>query len=635
MQSNLNNVTHDVYRYVAAITVLLSAFLSIGQVNNKNYYKFTIDLVNVNDDKIKVELIAPSIKQKTITYLPKIIPGTYSEDDYGRYVEQFNAWDKQGNKLHVTRADTNSWTISDADKLYKISHLVNDSYDDRDTKQRIFEPAGSNIQKDTNYVLNNHCFLGYFDNMKNIPYEINIKHPAHFYGSTALIDVDKRNTTDKFITESYNRIVDNPFMYNVPDTTVIKVGGADVLISVYSPNKKISSKFLAEKFGPLLQAQTKYLGGKLPVEKYAYILYLNKGRGVSGSMGALEHSYSSFYFLTETEPAQLPSFVLDAAAHEFFHIITPLNIHSEEIQNFDFNHPKMSRHLWLYEGSTEYHAQMVQAKYGFVTPEELLKRLSAKITSSKNSYNDTLPFTTMSKEVLGAHERQYGNVYQKGALISLGLDIKLLQLSNGKHGIMKLIHDLSNKYGKQKGFVDTVLFDEIERLTSPEIRRFLDTYVAGPKPLPFEEIFNIVGIKYIPQVETKDSLFSTGAVSLRFNQTTGRIRVTDITKMNSLGKKLGYQVNEEIISINGEVITSINVNSYLRNFGNTSKEGDELIVKVARKDQNGVDTTVELKAPMTKFPLFKYHVLEFKNDATPQQLLLKNAWLKPNDKQKI
>src|SRR5258706_2142902 len=179
-------------------------------------YKFLIDLVNVQDDKVRVELTTPAITTNVITYhIPKIVPGTYSEDDFGRYIEGFKAFDKKGDSLSVTKSDVNSWTISNANKLYKLSYLVNDSYDDDTTKQVIFEPAGSNIQKDTNYVINNHCFLGYFDNMKNIPYEVTVKHPSNFYGSTALTDVDKSNTSDKFIIESYNRIVDNPFMYDV------------------------------------------------------------------------------------------------------------------------------------------------------------------------------------------------------------------------------------------------------------------------------------------------------------------------------------------------------------------------------------------------------------------------------------
>ena len=523
--------------------------------------------MNIDDDKVKVELLAPAITKNTITYhIPKIVPGTYSEDDFGRYIEQFTAFDKKGNTLNVVKTDVNSWTISNADKLYKLSYFVNDSYDDGVTKQVIFEPAGSNIQKDTDYVINNHCFLGYFDDMKNISYEVNIKHPATMYGSTALTDIDKSTTNDKFITESYNRIVDNPFMYNVPDTSFIKVGNTDVLISVYSPTKKITSKFLAQKLESLLQAQGKYLGGKLPVDKYAFIIYLSEKPGYSGGEGALEHSYCSFYYYPEREPDQLSTEFVNHAAHEFFHIITPLTIHSEEIQFFDFNHPKMSRHLWLYEGSTEYHAHMVQEKYGLISPVEFLDRISGKISTSKNNYNDTVPFTTMSSEILVTYHKQFGNVYQKGALINMCLDIKLLQLSKGKYGIMNLIHDLSNKYGKQKGFKDDELFDEIEKLTYPEIKQFLDTYVGGNQPLPLEQILNIVGVNYKARFETKDSSFSMGKVSLGFNPASGRIIVNDTTKMNVLGKNLGYHLNDEIISVNGENISAANANDFFQNF---------------------------------------------------------------------
>jgi len=335
-------------RYLCTGLACIFCFASFAKTNEGKVYKFTINLINVTNDKIKVELLAPSIAAATITYhIPKIVPGTYSADDYGRYIEQFKAYDKKGDTLQVVKSDVNSWTISDAKKLYKIDYLVNDSYDDSVTRQVIFEPAGSNIQKDTNYVVNNHCFLGYFDDMKNMSYEITFLHPSNMYGSTALTDQDKSDTKDKFVVESYNRIVDNPFMYDVPDTTLIKVGNTDVLISVYSPTKKITSKFLSEKLDTLLQAQGKYLGGKLPVDKYAFLIYFDSKQGYSGGEGALEHSYCSMYYYPERTPEEMSEEFVNHAAHEFFHIITPLTIHSEEIQNFDFNQPKMSQHLWL------------------------------------------------------------------------------------------------------------------------------------------------------------------------------------------------------------------------------------------------------------------------------------------------
>jgi predicted metalloprotease with PDZ domain len=613
------------------ILSLTISFLSIAQKNDpSNTYTFNIDLVHVTDDKVKVELLVPKITKSEITYhLPKIVPGTYSEDDFGRYLEQFSAVDKQGNALPVTKADVNSWTISNADKLYKISYLVNDSYDDGSTKQVIFEPAGSNIQKDTNYVINNQCFLGYFDDMKNMTYEVNIQHPAAMYGSTALTDMDNRSTSDKFITESYNRIVDNPIMYDVPDTTVIKVGNTDVLISVYSPTKKVTSAFLAGKLSTLLQAQGKYLGGKLPVDKYAFIIYLDsKSVGYSRGEGALEHSYCSMYYYPERPAEQLGDEFVDHAAHEFFHIITPLTIHSEEIQYFDFNHPKMSEHLWLYEGSTEYHAHMVQVKYGLITPDQLLTVLSGKITISKNQFNDTVPFTVMSSHILGEYKNQFINVYQKGALINMCLDIKLLQLSHGKYGIMNLIHDLSNTYGKQKGFKDSELFGEIEKLTYPEIGQFLNTYVGGPQPLPLAEIFNIVGVNYQPQVETKDSTFSMGRVSTGVNSE-GKVFISDTAGMNSLGYQLGWRKGDEWVSLNGKEVGATNARSLINELYKSAKPGDDITIKVMRKIAEGKAEPVELKGHMTKFPVMKFNVLSFNDQATDEQMMLRNAWLKP------
>ena len=211
----------------------------------------------------------------------------------------------------------------------------------------------------------------------------------------------------------------------------------------------------------------------------------------------------------------------------------------------------MSEHLWLYEGSTEYHAHMVQEKYGLISPDQLLNTLSKKITASKTRYNDTVPFTVMSSGVLGKYKKQFTNVYQKGALIAMCIDIKLLQLSNGKYGFMNLIQDLSARYGKQHGFKDSELFDEIGKITYPEIEQFLQTYVAGSQPLPLAQIFASVGVEYLPEVETKDSSFTMGSISLMFDEETKRLVISDVSGMNAFGKSMGYHVNDEIISING------------------------------------------------------------------------------------
>ena len=618
------------FGFVLAL-VILTLVAQAQKQNDVMGYRFAIDLTRVSEGKVKVELKTPPISSHSITYhLPKIIPGTYSEDDYGRYVEGFKAFDKKGDTLPVFRKEVNSWSISKADHMDRLSYYVSASYNDTATKQVIFEPAGSDLVKDTVFVINNHCFLGYFDGKKNLPFEITITHPLNMYGSTALLDQDNSPTRDKFYTGSYNQLVDNPFLYDVPDTTTIKVGHSTVLISVYSPHKMVSSRFLAQKLDTLLSAQTKYLGGQLPVEKYAFIVFLDDKPGRSGGEGALEHSYSSFYYFGERDSMRLYPMFIDDAAHEFFHIITPLSIHSDKIQNFDFNHPDMSEHLWLYEGSTEYHAHMVQEKYGLITAQQLLNTFSSMINISKTRFNDTVPFTTMSSGVLGQYKNQFTNVYQKGPLIALCIDIQLLQLSNGKYGFMNLMQDLSTRYGKKVGFKDEELFEVIGKITYPEIEQFLKTYVAGNLPLPLEQIFASVGVRLIPRDETKDSIFSLGNVQLRFNRETKKLVITDVSGMNAFGKAMGYQKNDEIISINGTEISPATYGHFFRDFQSRAKVGEELIIQVNRKAENGTSQQVELKSALFKVPIVKYNVLRFSETATAEQLTLRNDWLKPN-----
>jgi predicted metalloprotease with PDZ domain len=81
-----------------------------------------------------------------------------------------------------------------------------------------------------------------------------------------------------------------------------------------------------------------------------------------------------------------------------FHIVTPLGIHSKEIQFFDYNNPKMSKHLWMYEGVTEYFANLFQINQGLITEEEFYDRMNGKIDNASRM-NDTMPFTEMSANV--------------------------------------------------------------------------------------------------------------------------------------------------------------------------------------------------------------------------------------------
>ncbi|MDX5418509.1 MAG: peptidase M61 [Hymenobacteraceae bacterium] len=589
-------------------------------------YQVSLDLTQVKDDKIQVSVQVPKITQSEIIYnMPKIVPGTYSISDFGRFVNELKALDKNGNALAVERLDTNRWKISNAGRLHKITYWIDDTFDANTPLNAIFEPGGTNIETDKNFLLNPFGVIGYLEGMKQVPYELNITKPQGFYGSTPLIAKSTTATRDTYLVPNYVELADSPLMYNKPDTTVLKIGNTDVLVSVYSPSGRVTSKPIANNVRDILEAQRVYLGDTLPVEKYAFLIYVPERVGKSGSYGALEHSYSSVYFLPEMPAEMFSSTIRDVAAHEFFHIVTPLNIHSEEIGNFDFINPKMSRHLWLYEGVTEYFASHVQIHEGLYDLDTYLQKLREYIATSREYYNDTLPFTLMSTEVLDKYEKQYANVYQKGPLIGLVLDIKLLEESNGKYGLRNLMQDLSKTYGKQKAFKDDELFDKIAELTYPGIREFFTRYVEGSEPLPLEETFRKVGIIYEPR--SRESFNSYGGFTPGYDQENNKIFIAETSEMDAFGKKMGFQENDQLLAFNGTQITPENIRDLIADSLQAMKPGEQVTITVGRKNGKGKIKQKKLKGTVMPIEREAIHVLKPDPDATAAQKALRAAWL--------
>ncbi len=607
---------------------LLIACIAIGTLRaetvQNNSYQYTLDLVNVQDDKVQVELITPKMdKNKAVFFMPKIVPGTYEISDFGRFVSDFKAFDQQGNLLPVEHPEVNTWKIGKAKSLYRITYRVDDTFDATGGKP-VMGMAGTNIEAGKNFLLNGHGIYGYFKNLEFSPFEVTVKKPEGFAHQSAYEMVHNRNGMDVFTASDYHHLVDMPVMYCQPDTAIVRLGGTDVLIAVYSPNKAITADFLRGKYAPLLQSQRDYLGGKLPVNRYAFIMYF-MGEPLPIGTGALEHNFSSVYCLPEADKEQMAPFLVDIASHEFFHIITPLNVHSEEIHFFNFNDPDMSRHLWMYEGITEYFSHHNQVRSGMISQEDFLQRMGKKIQNSQSTYHDDLSFTKMSDKVLGKHASQFANVYEKGALIGMCIDIELHRLSKGSYGVVDMMEDLSKRFGSKQPFRDKKLFQEIEKMTYPEIRQFLEKYVQGGTPIPYGQFFDKMGIAYTAPKDTM--VYTIGDVGLGYNQESKRLYVADTYNMNEMGRELGYRVGDEFLSIGGVSVPPSGLQEFLNKAANSMKEGESFTVTVARKDESGQEQQINLKAITQKAKRVMPPGIQLKEEVTDEQLKLRNAWI--------
>lgn len=611
---------------LALASALIACKSSISTTSkDKQEVKVAINLTDVKDDKVQVTIYAPKIKSDIITYsIPKIVPGTYSNDNYGRYIEDLKAFDDKGAVLEVKKTDENTWSIQSAKKLSKITYLVNDTYDTEKGRgfgqEDIFSPAGTNIEAGSNFMVNMHGFVGYFQDKKEIPYRVNITHPETLWGATSMIDLDTKTTSDEFIVARYGELVENPVMYSKPDYTTFTVDGMDITIAVFSPNGKVTAESITPEMKKMMIAQKTFLGKINANKKYTVLLYLSsmKPNDAKG-FGALEHPTATTVVMPETIPAKmLQEQMKDVVSHEFFHIVTPLTIHSKEIQFFDYNTPKMSEHLWMYEGVTEYFANLFQINQGLITEEEFYERIADKIEQSKRM-NETMPFTTMSANVLQEpYKEQYLNVYQKGALIGMCIDIIIREKSEGKRGILDLMHKLSNEYGVNKAFDDKELFDKIVTLTYPEVGEFLNTYVAGPTPIPYDIFLAKAGVtKSVTKVP--GGIFLKGQKPyITINPQTGEISILPNIELNEFFKGLSLKGEDVILAINNKSYSKENIFELITT-SQEWKENDTIILKIKRA---GKEETITGKVALP------YQEKESLTASDVTKKALKEAWLK-------
>ncbi|PSK90428.1 peptidase M61 [Taibaiella chishuiensis] len=476
------------------LIVMLVVSLQLAAQLPTDVYQYHIDLLNVADNKVQVTLVPPKNQLQTGKFIiPRMVPGYYDALNLGQHISAFQAFDQTGAQLPVHRVDTNSWSIKGLEHVGKISYQVSGGWDNLLQHTAGAKSAESIFKKDSLFILNYSSVTGYFEEIPDRGYEVTLKKNPGFYASSALQYTRQNDTTDKARAVDYRRLVDAPVMYCIPDTTWIQVGNTKVLVSFYSKEHRSYSKVLAARLQTILFNQQAYLGGQLPVDRYAFLIYqeqIPKGLLTDG----LEHSNSTVCLYGSTALDKLPEALIGVASHEFFHILTPLNIHSREVQHFNFLDPVLSKHLWLYEGMTEYATIHMPIKEKMIGLQAFLGVIERKI-KGMDGFDNKLSMTLMSTNAIRMQD-QYLNFYQKGALVGLCLDIRLRELSHGQMGTQELMQKLIKKYGSEKAFKDEDLFRVITSLTFPEIRLFFKDYVEDGQPIPLKETLQKVGLDY-------------------------------------------------------------------------------------------------------------------------------------------
>ncbi|TGE06345.1 M61 family metallopeptidase [Hymenobacter fodinae] len=597
---------NSLFRSAALAALLTTAAPVLGKAPRELTYTVTMDpAANSNAFQVKLEL--PKLKKDQAVYqFAATAPGTYQVMDMGRYVSNFQAFDSKGKALEVKQLSTNQWQLSQPDKTREIRYTIAETWDTPVKEHNIYRMCGSSLETD-HALLNGQTLFGYPQGMQDKPLRIKLQYPTNWKAGSVLVP----DAQGYYHLQDYDHAVDSPILLGRLTEAHTKLGNADVALYCYSATDKVQAEPLLGYMQKMLNAAQSFFGGQLPVKRYAFLYHF-----ADKSAGAWEHSYSSEYVLPETPlTPETAQGVVDIAAHEFFHVMTPLNIHSEIIEHFNFVQPTGSEHLWLYEGTTEWASHMMQLRGGLVPLDDYLSMLHDKVT-----YDRTRADTTYSLSRLGLNsfsdegQRQYGNIYQRGALTAGLLDLRLLELSGGKRGLRDVLLELAKKYGPNKPISEKNFFEDFTKMTYPEIGDFFQRYIKNAEPLPLQEYYSKIGVRYQKAVPTGKQVTTLGPMSLEARETN-----IYFTKTGGPLQAAGIQAGDQLVAID-EART--NMGAALRQIMSQAP-GTVVPFTISR---NGKEQTLPVK--LGSMEEIKRYVFTQDPAATPAQLALREVWLK-------
>ncbi len=340
---------------------------------------YSIDLNRRADDLFHVTLRVSGLRAENAIYqFASTAPGTYQVMNIGRFVKAFEAYDAKGVRVPAERISVNQWRLSSPARVRTIRYTMTETWDSP-LDHPIYKMCGTSIETD-HVLINPHAVIGYPEGLQAAPVRLRLAYPAAWTVGTAL----HRGPDGVFVADSYDQLVDSPILLGRLSKARLVVTGVPIDVFAYSATDKIKARQLLTAMSGMLTAAGRFLG-RLPVDHYTFLYHF----GQDGA-GAWEHSFSSEYVLQEGEfTDSVGHRVTDIAAHEFFHIVTPLNIHSEIIEHFNFVTPVPSRHLWLYEGTTEWAAHAMQLRAGLKTPEAYLQTQIRKMQIDRQAFDST------------------------------------------------------------------------------------------------------------------------------------------------------------------------------------------------------------------------------------------------------
>lgn len=560
------NNMHKSLKLTITIAIFMSSVLAKGI-----YYE--LSMPEPHTHLFEVEMRLEGARGKEVVAMPVWTPGSYLVREYARNVQDVIARSADGSILEIHKIDKNHWQVRGKGrqdiiisyKVYAFEHSVRTSYLNSD--HALVVPASVLMYWEKNQQRKHHLHIDMPENWSEI--------------TTALEPFNQPGNVD-FIANNYDELVDSPLELGNQHVVNFEVLGKPHVMGIYGSSNYDDSTLVSD-FTKIMEAEAAIFGG-LPYDHYAYIFHFEEGRG------GLEHANSSVNFIRRwsfNDEKRYKSF-LALVAHEFFHTWNVKRIVPKGVASFDYDQENYVDELWMAEGFTSYYDELILQRIKHVDREGYLDVLKDEINTlekrpGKNHQSVTEASYDAWIKYYRSNEHSSNSTisyYNKGHLIGMLLDIKIIAATQGQKSLDDVMFKLNQDYAlKNKGYTSDDVRRVCEAISGLKLTSFFSDYVFGVEPLPYDDVFALTGLA----LDTTTEKSSYHGAQLRDRG--GRIMITSVVE-NSPAWVAGLNVHDELVAIDG-----FRVKSTKPDYFREKTPGDRIIWTVSR---NGILKDIHL-----------------------------------------
>ncbi|HVF27349.1 MAG TPA: PDZ domain-containing protein [Pyrinomonadaceae bacterium] len=550
---------------------------------------FTVSMPQPHTHLLEVEMRVrwnTSAPASVDLVMPVWTPGSYLVREYARHVQDFAAKDEGGKSLQWRKANKNTWRVTTGDATGGARSVI--------ATYRVYAnelTVRTNELNDRHAFWNNAALLMHPSGHLAAPATLRVSpFKAEWKIATGLPAVAGESNT--FRAENFDVLYDSPFLVSDFKELRFDVRGVAHRIVIDGAGN-YDAEAVRRDTQRIVEAAVAMMGD-VPYRDYTFQLMLHPT-----TRGGLEHLNSTaliwrrFGFRPEADYRDF----LTLVAHEYFHLWNVKRIRPDALGPFDYTGENYTRLLWVAEGGTSYYENILVRRANLMTVRQYLDSIAKSFQDLQNapgrremsleesSFDAWIKYYRPDENTINSSI----SYYDKGAIVSLLLDLRIRQLTSGARSLDDVMRRLYSEYAKKnRNYTPEDFQREAEQVAGASLDDFFRRYVRGTEELDYDAALATVGLrldttggdKTLPKAYLGATFALAGEQILGRDAPAGALTIKTVPA-GTAAYEQGLNVGDQIVAVDGVRATSDFLTARLAE----KRPGDTVALTVFRFDE--------------------------------------------------